>query len=48
MLPWYFYGFEMHGKKAAEALCLVFYDRLEEGKMIELKSVIKRDGSTVL
>lgn len=47
MLPWYFYGFEMHAKKEAEALCLVFYDRLEEGKMIELKSVIKRDGSTV-
>ena len=37
----------MHAKKEAEALCLVFYDRLEEGKMIELKSVIKRDGSTV-
>ena len=47
MLPWYFYGFEMHAKKEAEALCLVFYDRLEEGKMIELKSVIKRDGSAV-
>ena len=35
-------------QKKRQRLCAwFFYDRLEEGKMIELKSVIKRDGSTV-
>ena len=37
----------MHAKKRQRLCAWFFYDRLEEGKMIELKSVIKRDGSTV-
>ena len=37
----------MHAKKRQRLCAWFFYDRLEEGKIIELKSVIKRDGSTV-